>query len=521
MKFVDLNDLSLDGLRRSGMRVVALGITITALASVVGEIATGNGGFAAVMLALALPIYPVMLAMRGRFDASARTIATITFVAQPALLLYVFEGAAWQIDLHMMFFAALAITATLIDWKALVAGAAVVAVHHLLLGMLVPDWVFLGGGGIARILLHAVILIAETAGLVLLTAQVVALLDALAKGEAERNRVAAQANAERAQRSAEIEEVMASVTDGLRTLAAGDLSRSLDAPMPEAYAALRTDFNNTIESLRELLHEVRERGNAIDTGASQIAAASEDLAVRTQNGAQELEKTTYALSAMDERMKKLAGSANRTAHSAAQAEKIVGSGREIAADAVSAMTRVSESAQGIDSVIEGLDKIAFQTRVLAMNAAVEAGRAGEAGRGFAVVADLVSALAMRAEEEAKRARSQLTVTQDQVGSAVDAVRGFESVLSDITTGVSELGGLVAEMAEENRAQSVAIGEISGAVRTMDQDTQRNAAMVEQTSAAARSLSSEVHGLREQTERFVTETAPATATQRPREGATLH
>ncbi|MQH48834.1 chemotaxis protein, partial [Escherichia coli] len=101
---------------------------------------------------------------------------------------------------------------------------------------------------------------------------------------------------------------------------------------------------------------------------------------------------------------------------------VVGSGRSTAEQATAAMIRVSDSARGIDSVIEGLDKIAFQTRVLAMNAAVEAGRAGEAGRGFAVVADLVSALAMRAEEEARRAREQLTATQTDIVVAVDAVK---------------------------------------------------------------------------------------------------
>ncbi|WP_430983530.1 methyl-accepting chemotaxis protein, partial [Escherichia coli] len=109
----------------------------------------------------------------------------------------------------------------------------------------------------------------------------------------------------------------------------------------------------------------------------------------------------------------------------------VSGGREIADEAVQAMGRVSESAKGIDSVIEGLDKIAFQTRVLAMNAAVEAGRAGDAGRGFAVVADLVSALAMRAEEEAKRARDQLTVTQSEILSAVGAVQKVDGALVNI------------------------------------------------------------------------------------------
>ena len=130
------------------------------------------------------------------------------------------------------------------------------------------------------------------------------------------------------------------------------------------------------------------------------------------------------------------------------------------------MGRVSDSAKGIDSVIEGLDKIAFQTRVLAMNAAVEAGRAGEAGRGFAVVADLVSALAMRAEEEAKRARDQLTVTQTDIVTAVEAVTKVDGALANISGDVTQVHELLATMAADNQAQSAAITQISVAIGTL-------------------------------------------------------
>jgi len=172
------------------------------------------------------------------------------------------------------------------------------------------------------------------------------------------------------------------------------------------------------------------------------------------------------------------------------------------------MSRVSDSAKGIDSVIEGLDKIAFQTRVLAMNAAVEAGRAGEAGRGFAVVADLVSALPMRAEEEAGRARDQLTTPQTEIISAVEMVRKVDGVFAGISGDVAEVHELLGDMAKDNSAQASAITEISSTVNAMDQTTQKNAAMVEQTSAAARSLSIEINQLSQAAAKFNTGSADA-------------
>ena len=182
------------------------------------------------------------------------------------------------------------------------------------------------------------------------------------------------------------------------------------------------------------------------------------------------------------------------------------------------MGRVGESAKGIDSVIEGLDKIAFQTRVLAMNAAVEAGRAGEAGRGFAVVADLVSALAMRSEEEAARAREQLTATQSDVEAAVEMVQKVDGALANISDDVAEVHELLAHIAQDNQAQSTAITEISAAIGSMDQATQQNAAMVEETSAAARNLASEVGDLTEQARAFNVGHAGSRAAARVASGA---
>jgi methyl-accepting chemotaxis protein len=315
---------------------------------------------------------------------------------------------------------------------------------------------------------------------------------AVAKQQAER--VAAEAEA--AQKL-----VVETVSSQLSELANGNLTAAIDADFPSDYVAVKTNFNNAVAALRELIASVIESAQSIRTGSSEIAQASEDLARRTEANAASLEETAAAVTQMDGRLKATAEAAGRTVDRADDAITTVGNGRAITEEAVQAMTRVADSAKGIDSVIEGLDKIAFQTRVLAMNAAVEAGRAGEAGRGFAVVADLVSALAMRAEEEAGRARDQLTATQTDIVAAVDMVQKVDSALANISSDVSEVHVLLGQMATDNQAQSTAITQVSAAIGAMDHSTQQNAAMVEETSAAARNLASEVSSLSEQASRF--------------------
>ncbi len=315
---------------------------------------------------------------------------------------------------------------------------------------------------------------------------------ALAKEKAE----AAKAEADRAQKI-----VVEALTGGLEAMSQGDLTLEIREAFPAGYEALRANYNEALQHLRELIGAMTEASDGIRTGSDEIARAADDLARRTETNAASLEEASASLSQMEERLKSTAAAAERTVGQTVEAVANVEGGRATADKVVAAMNRVAESAQGIDGVIEGLDKIAFQTRVLAMNAAVEAGRAGEAGRGFAVVADLVSQLAMRSEEEAKRAREQLTATQDDIGEAVSAVHNVDGALASISSSVEQVHTLIASMAEDNRVQSTTISGIASVVNEMDRSTQQNAAMVEQTSAAARTLAHEVETLASRAHRF--------------------
>jgi methyl-accepting chemotaxis protein len=317
-------------------------------------------------------------------------------------------------------------------------------------------------------------------------------------------RQAAADRAEADHRAAEEQKIVTTaVGDGLDALRQGDLTREIAVAFPAGYAALKDNFNAALGELRRRIGAVANSAGGIQTGSAEIAQASEDLARRTEANAASLEETSAALVQIDQRLKASATASSQTVRRADEALSTVSGGRAVAGEAVAAMDRVSLSAKGIDSVIEGVDKIAFQTRVLAMNAAVEAGRAGDAGRGFAVVADLVSALAMRSEEEAKRAREQLTATQADIGTAVDAVQRVDGAFENISGDMTEVHTLLGQMAQDNQAQSTAITQISVAVSTMDHSTQQNAAMVEETSAAARNLTTEAASLNDQAARFDT------------------
>jgi methyl-accepting chemotaxis protein len=308
--------------------------------------------------------------------------------------------------------------------------------------------------------------------------------------------IAQEAEEERARMQAELAGVVAQLTEGLRDLAAGNLTRPIPTPFPPQYEALREDFNSTLERLVSTISKVVEASESIRSRSTEISAASEDLSRRTENQAAALEETAAALDQMTASVKSAADGSREVEVIVNRARKEAEDSGVVVQGAVLAMAEIEKSSEQITQIIGAIDDIAFQTNLLALNAGVEAARAGDAGKGFAVVASEVRALAQRSSAAAKEIKTLIATSAQHVRSGVDQVGRAGEALNSIVTSVANISTLVSNIAVGSSEQSHGLTEINIGVTQLDQVTQQNAAMVEESTAASLSLNQDAVGLNE-------------------------
>lgn len=316
--------------------------------------------------------------------------------------------------------------------------------------------------------------------------------------EVFRAAASAQAEAEKRQR-----EVVESLSSGLGELASGNLAYRIEEPLAAEYEALRTSFNGTLEQLAEIIANVAQTANVVSTGATEIRAASDDLAIRNEQQAASIEETSAAMNQVTDSIRGTADSASEVQRSIENAHREASEGGEVVERAVSAMSAIEQSSQQITQIIGVIDGIAFQTNLLALNAGVEAARAGDAGKGFAVVANEVRALAQRSADAARDIKDLIGTSSQQVNGGVALVGEAGTLLQTIVARVGEISALVQDIAARSHDQAGNVKQVNTAVTEMDRMTQQNAAMVEQSTAAARSLASEADELTKLVARFKT------------------
>ncbi len=423
---------------------------------------TGTGLLLALSLWICVTAAATMAHRRQPGASGTRATVAAALCAMPALLVTELAGHSWQIDAHMYFFAALAITAPLLDRRAVMVGAGVIALHHLALNFALPALVFPGGGDVFRVLFHAVILVFEAAALAWLVDRTARSISA---AEASAVEVAQLA---KARKTADLESQARTTAD--RRSATLAMATELDSELGDIAAGLATssmELNASADALSASAVRT-SRQAAVSTESTQHASASVQTVVIATD------EMNATISEITRRVSEAAAATSQALEEAQATDATV---RELA-----------EGASRIGDVVRLIGNIAAQTNLLALNATIEAARAGEHGKGFAVVASEVKTLATETAKATKEISIQIAQIQDVTVRAVEAIHGIGATME-------RMSGIATAIAAAVEEQGAATREIASAAQQAASGTEVVAAAVAEVNASVAETSASATTMR--------------------------
>lgn len=269
-----------------------------------------------------------------------------------------------------------------------------------------------------------------------------------------------------------------------QAVAQGNLSEQTEASSRDETGMLLAALGEMSDQLQRVVGAIRKESSEISSSTQQIAKGNLDLSARTSEQAAALEETAATMQEFTESVSFNAKGAREASALAESASETARQSSGAMSEAVAAMAQIRSVSSRIAEITEMMDRLATQTHILAINAAVEAAHAGEAGRGFAIVAGEVQSLARNSRAASGQIRSLIDESVAIVASGTQRIGDAESMVGQLLRGVDEVARTVGAIARGSVEQASGIQQVNRAVSQMDQVTQNNAALVEEAAAAA-------------------------------------
>ncbi|CAM3883348.1 methyl-accepting chemotaxis protein [Cohnella lubricantis] len=301
----------------------------------------------------------------------------------------------------------------------------------------------------------------------------------------------------------------------VRKVAGGDLTETTDYRSKDEVGAVAMATNDMVGNLRSIVGNITESSLGVAAAAEQISASTEEIANGSSEQAHSAQminelfsELSTAIHSVAKNTEQAAEISDRTIEIAEQGGQVIQSSLESMNTVRTQMSRLEEDSAKIGDIIEVIEDISDQTNLLALNAAIEAARAGEQGRGFAVVADEVRKLAERSGEATKQIAVIIKGMQENTRHSVQAFEESSSLSKEtgasfrsIAEMVNRAGEKVSEIAAASEEQAAQSSSVLTAVENISSAAQESAASSEETAATAQSLSQLAESLQHSVKAF--------------------